>query len=420
MSFISPLIRSMAGLAVLVPFVVYAEEDTLAEHCEYETPRLKEEYWPVFPNNPAADEAGHVPVVDIVLDVWGKPIHAVMVSTGHEDIADLCIGSASLMDFTPAIACGEPVDGFYRHAFQTYFYPDRHNVDGTVTLPAAAFRMPRNLLENLFRASMVEDQVVLRFKIHVGSDGKIQEVVGYTEWERHLASKVFPKLTEFMTFTPAKAQGFPSESHLILVMDLRRGTIRNEISKRLAMAEGHQPMPEKLEASGYEPGKEYAVGLSLYPNGTVQDIQFLTVLNRQEALSAINAFRQWRVEPASANKGNFHGIKVTYTYLEDEPTAVMLKDIENIVRTPPKPIKRPAPHYPSKLRREGLQGYAIVEFVVCKKGRVPTARAAIATHPWFGEAAVAAVRKWKFEPATLDGEPVATYVRVPIPFKFRR
>jgi hypothetical protein len=37
-------------------------------------------------------------------------------------------------------------------------------------------------------------------------------------------------------------------------------------------------------------------------------------------------------------------------------------------------------------------------------------------HPAFSDAAIAAVRQWRFEPARLDGRPVAITVVVPVRF----
>jgi protein TonB len=37
-------------------------------------------------------------------------------------------------------------------------------------------------------------------------------------------------------------------------------------------------------------------------------------------------------------------------------------------------------------------------------------------HPAFSDAAVAAVKQWRFEPARLDGKPVDITVKIPVKF----
>ena len=143
-------------------------------------------------------------------------------------------------------------------------------------------------------------------------------------------------------------------------------------------------------------------------------------MNRMEAVSAINAFRSWRIQPSEKGGHGARDVKVVYTYLEDDPTATLLDTVHDIIRVAPKPLKRVAPEYPQSLRREGKQGYAIVVFVVDKKGQVPIAEVEFASHPEFASSALAAVSKWRFEPGRVNGQPANTWVRLPVPFRFQR
>jgi protein TonB len=42
-----------------------------------------------------------------------------------------------------------------------------------------------------------------------------------------------------------------------------------------------------------------------------------------------------------------------------------------------------------------------------------------AGHPDLDESAMEAVRRWRFDPARRDGEPVAVWVRIPVEFKLQ-
>jgi TonB family protein len=71
------------------------------------------------------------------------------------------------------------------------------------------------------------------------------------------------------------------------------------------------------------------------------------------------------------------------------------------------------PDYPAELKSQKLAGSAEVKCLVTAKGVVKSVELVSATHPAFGPAAVAAVSKWKFDPAVknrqfVDAETVVT------------
>jgi protein TonB len=59
----------------------------------------------------------------------------------------------------------------------------------------------------------------------------------------------------------------------------------------------------------------------------------------------------------------------------------------------------------------------IIEVVVDREGRVADSR--VLREPGFGtgEAALTAVDRWRFRPATLDGRPVAVFLTVTVRFQ---
>lgn len=73
---------------------------------------------------------------------------------------------------------------------------------------------------------------------------------------------------------------------------------------------------------------------------------------------------------------------------------------------PPVVLQRVDPRYPAalvKLRREGV---VVVECVIDRDGRIREARSLSGPHPALEESALEAVRRWRFAPGTLNGEPV--------------
>lgn len=87
----------------------------------------------------------------------------------------------------------------------------------------------------------------------------------------------------------------------------------------------------------------------------------------------------------------------------------------------PRVVHKVPPSYPFRAKRRGVEGKVEVRFLVDTKGRVSQV-SLIQAEPEgvFEESALKAVRKWRFEPGKKDGQPVATWVQVPIRFELSR
>ncbi len=82
----------------------------------------------------------------------------------------------------------------------------------------------------------------------------------------------------------------------------------------------------------------------------------------------------------------------------------------------PSVIFEAPPQYPFELHKQGKTGSATVDFIVTTQGDVANAFAIAATEPEFGQAAVAAVSRWKFKPGIRNGVAVNTHLQVPVYF----
>jgi TonB family protein len=74
------------------------------------------------------------------------------------------------------------------------------------------------------------------------------------------------------------------------------------------------------------------------------------------------------------------------------------------------------PQYPFEMRRAGINGEVVVDFVVDTNGEVQNAYAVRSSQREFEAAAVQAVMKWKFKPGKKGGQDVNTHMQVPIVF----
>lgn len=85
-------------------------------------------------------------------------------------------------------------------------------------------------------------------------------------------------------------------------------------------------------------------------------------------------------------------------------------------RTLPQLIASVAPDYPRDMLRSRTSGKVELSFIVEADGTVGAVQVVSSTRKSFADAAVAAVKKYRFKPATLNGQPIAARVVAPIEF----
>ena len=82
-------------------------------------------------------------------------------------------------------------------------------------------------------------------------------------------------------------------------------------------------------------------------------------------------------------------------------------------------LEKVSPSYPQTARRAGLGGRVTVRAVIAPDGSVESVEVLASTNPLFNEAAVDAVRKWRYRPALMNGRPVRVYFSVVVDFLVR-
>lgn len=83
---------------------------------------------------------------------------------------------------------------------------------------------------------------------------------------------------------------------------------------------------------------------------------------------------------------------------------------------PPEALDRPMPAYPETSRRNGVQAEVVARVVVDEDGAV-TAVEILRGHPDFDTLVRDALRRWRYRPATVDGQALAVYQIVRVPFR---
>jgi periplasmic protein TonB len=84
--------------------------------------------------------------------------------------------------------------------------------------------------------------------------------------------------------------------------------------------------------------------------------------------------------------------------------------------TPPRQIYAPDPDYPVKERGTGHEGNVILRLVVDADGVAHDIAVSGSLSPAFDAAALEAVKKWKFTPATKNGKPIPAHLAVQVEF----
>jgi protein TonB len=84
---------------------------------------------------------------------------------------------------------------------------------------------------------------------------------------------------------------------------------------------------------------------------------------------------------------------------------------------PPRVISRNEPNYPQQARKGQAAGPIVIWMIVDSDGGTRDIHVHHGISPELDHAAVEAVEKWRFEPATTEGKPVS--VRIAIQFDFQ-
>ena len=86
---------------------------------------------------------------------------------------------------------------------------------------------------------------------------------------------------------------------------------------------------------------------------------------------------------------------------------------------PPEITRRDAPDYPIAARRAGIEGAVILRAVINRDGTVGDVDIVKDLPLGLGEAAARSVRRWRFQPATLDGTPISVYYTITVNYRLQ-
>lgn len=105
------------------------------------------------------------------------------------------------------------------------------------------------------------------------------------------------------------------------------------------------------------------------------------------------------------------------TPVDQAPASTVTTAAADLPTSVPRPVSTQQPEYPRASMRRGERGDVLLLVKVGADGRVDGVDVVSSSqHRRLDRAAVSAVRRWRFEPAMRDGQPVAGELRIPFSF----
>lgn len=103
-------------------------------------------------------------------------------------------------------------------------------------------------------------------------------------------------------------------------------------------------------------------------------------------------------------------------FIEQTLDQMVARRVKDVVNAAPKPFITPPPEYPKDLGKDSLTGNVVVTFVISPKGRVTKPEVKSETSRAFGEAALLAIRQWRFLPQVREGQAIEAPAELPFDF----
>lgn len=171
------------------------------------------------------------------------------------------------------------------------------------------------------------------------------------------------------------------------------------------------------------------------PDGRVQRADFPDTKAPAEFQQAVRAMLDlWRFQPAKRNgQPSAAALSLKYEFTPSgsqwvplsegslsvlremkrkNPRIFTLKELDRV----PRPISQRPPAYPAALRAKGVEGQAVIEFIIDENGDAQLPRIVSSTQEEFGYAAAQVVAHWRFTVPRKDGKAVLTKAEIPLVF----
>lgn len=193
--------------------------------------------------------------------------------------------------------------------------------------------------------------------------------------------------------------------------------VRIDAQKRPKLISQVKPVyPEEAKKQGLQGVVEMEATINRA--GNVIAVKVLPAQTPQPLLekAAVEALRQWKYAPyVISGKAKAVTFTVTVNFmLAAKPPVVPAEER-------PKLIKMVKPVYPEEAAKQGIEGMAMIEATIDDKGNIVSARVLPVenSRPQLEEAALTAVKQWKYEPYVKNGKALSVTFTVTLNFRLQ-
>lgn len=136
------------------------------------------------------------------------------------------------------------------------------------------------------------------------------------------------------------------------------------------------------------------------------------------SMSIDSVSMDFKPQPPIAPKPNLSNFEIPANANRNKPTTSLTNfvDFDKLDKKPEARVQI-NPNYPFEMKRQGIEGRVVLEFLVNSDGNVQDPYEKSSTHREFVKPAIDAVLKWKFKPGMKNGKAVSTRMQIPIGFK---
>jgi protein TonB len=175
-----------------------------------------------------------------------------------------------------------------------------------------------------------------------------------------------------------------------------------------------QPKTEELASDEEQPPDAAEITRSLEPSpmDNTPALEAASLSAIEAALSGQSGGSEFGEALSFSSGGKIGGTGVAGGTREKMEEAFSLAEIDQ----KPRAVFQASPIYPSEMRGKKIEGLVTLIFVVDATGKILDPRVEKSSHTAFESPALAAVKKWKFEPGVKAGQSVASKMRVSIRF----
>lgn len=436
---------------------------------EVSGPRLYKKVNPVYPYKARMDRIEGYVDVEATTDIYGR-VRAVKILRSIPKLDQAVIDAVKQWVYEPAVIDGKPKEVTFRVSYRFRFDGKKEKVEANseivgpgqaVTVSAqeveefekGAVRCidgiePPKLVKKvnpvypeIARRAGVEGVVILEIKTDAA--GRVQAakilrsiplldqaaIDAVKQWAYEpLIIEGVPKPALFTVTVNFRLDGEKAAKSAQAIEEFAAGAVKVEGEvKPPKLIKIIEPVyPEVARVAGVEGVVILQARIDV--SGKVKDAMILRsipLLNQ----AAIDAVRQWVYEPLIIKGKPMEAVfTVTVRFeLNDKEKKDALAKAGELERgavratgevNPPRIIKKVNPVYPEEARKAGIEGIVILEAMTDEKGNVVRVKI-LNSIPELDQAAIDALKQWKYEPAIIDGKPRPIVFTVTIRFSLK-